>query len=258
MRGPRPLLGCWLFCVWLLSFSVHADPDAPERIVWNRVPVAVELTAGHERLVHFPEAVRAGVPAALQGVLRVQNIGGTLYLLAAQPFAVQRMIVHGSESGQVYLLDLTALAEGEHGTPIEIHLPDSSEGDRAAGAAPASGYGYVTLTRFAAQQLYAPARLLRDLPGVVREPVRGDPVALVRGNAIKASPLIAWRAGNLHLSAVLLVNQTKRPQVLDARALRGQWLAATFQHNRLHAAGSEADRTVVYLLSERPFAAALR
>ena len=49
-----------------------------------------------------------------------------------------------------------------------------------------------------------------------------------------------------------------RPQTLDPRTLRGRWLTAAFQHNRLHEAGSEADRTVVYLISDRPFAASLR
>ena len=44
----------------------------------------------------------------------------------------------------------------------------------------------------------------------------------------------------------------------DPRNLRGRWLTAAFQHNRLHAVGSEADRTVVYLISDRPFAASLR
>ena len=119
-------------------------------------------------------------------------------------------------------------------------------------------YGYVTLTRFAAQQLYAPARLLEELPGVTRVPVKREPVALVRGNAVEAVPLVAWRAGDLHLTAARLTNKTGRSQTLDPRNLRGRWLTAAFQHNRMHAVGSEADRTVVYLISDRPFAASLR
>jgi integrating conjugative element protein (TIGR03749 family) len=114
------------------------------------------------------------------------------------------------------------------------------------------------LTRFAAQQMYAPARLLQDLPGVVRVPVKREPVALVRGDAVEAMPLVSWRAGDLYVTAAKLTNKTDRPQTLDPRTLRGRWLTAAFQHNRLHEAGSEADRTVVYLISHRPFAASLR
>ena len=144
--------------------------------------------------------------------------------------------------------------------PIEIFNPDMARGERETAqpeSPDGSAYGYVTLTRFAAQQLYAPARLLNELPGVVRVPVKREPVALVRGAAFEAVPLIAWRAGDRFVTAVTLTNTTRYPQILDPRTLRGDWFTATFQHNRVHAPGSEADRTVVYLISARPFAASL-
>jgi len=170
------------------------------------------------------------------------------------------VIVRGIDNGQVYLLDLSAVAEGDGSGPIEIYLPDAAP---ANGSEPtvASGppqYGYVTLTRFAAQQMYAPARLLHEFPGLNRVPVKREPVALVRGDAVEALPLVAWRAGDLYVTAAKLTNTTDRPQTLDPRTLRGRWLTAALQHNRLHQAGSEADRTVVYLISDRPFAASLR
>jgi len=43
--------------------------------------------------------------------------------------------------------------------------------------------------------------------------------------------------------------------VLDPRQLRGNWLAATFQHARLLPVGGVADSTAVYLISALPFAA---
>ena len=72
-----------------------------------------------------------------------------------------------------------------------------------------------------------------------------------------AEPLAAWRAGDLYLTAVKLTNRTDRPLTLDPRRLRGMWLSAAFQHNRLHKKGDEADTTAVYLISVRPFEAAL-
>lgn len=246
-----PILAAYLL---LQTAGVYAT----ERIAWQRVPIAVELGVGTEQLVHFPEAVKVGVPASSEGVLRVQSIAGTLYLLASQPFAPVRLIVRGTEHGQVYLLDVSAVDGAAEHAPLEIYLPDAVDTSGNEAISDSVRYGYVALTRFAAQQLYAPARLLQDLPGVVRVPLTREPVALLRGSSIEAVPLIAWRAGGLHITAVRLTNTLKRPLTLDPRELHGQWLAATFQHNRLPSAGSEADRTVVYLVSHRPFAASLR
>ena len=92
---------------------------------------------------------------------------------------------------------------------------------------------------------------------MVRVPVKRVPVPLVRGNVVETVPLVAWRAGDLYLTAVKVTNKTREPEVLDPRTLRGRWLTAAFQHNRLHPAGDEADRTVLYLISARPFAASL-
>lgn len=255
-------IALWLFALLMLSAGIaQAAPEVAERIAWRKTPIAIELPVGTERLVHFPGAVKVGVPPQLQGVLRIQSIAGTAYLLAHQPFTSTRVIVRGLDDGQVYLLDLSASEESAGNAPIEIFLPDQPTAEHqeteSAPSAPPQ-YGYVALTRFAAQQLYAPARLLKELPGVMREPIKREPVALVRGGGVEAVPLIAWRAGDLFLTAVKLTNKTDRPQTLDPRTLRGSWLTAAFQHNRLHAAGSEADRTVVYLVSARSFAPSLR
>jgi len=259
-RLAKPLLWGWVsLCLAFLSLVAMAA-DTVERIPWKKTPIAIDLQVGTERLVHFPGAVSIGMPAALEGVVRIQSVAGTVYLLARQPFASTRLVVRGIDDGRIYLLDLSATLDDTSGGAIEIFDPDTEPAEQredASDAPPWPVYGYVTLTRFAAQQLYAPARLLTELPGVVRVPVKREPVRLVRGDVVEAVPLIAWRAGDLYLTAAMLINKTSRPQTLDPRTLRGQWLAATFQHNRLHAAGSEADRTVVYLISPRPFAASL-
>ncbi|MBW8833508.1 MAG: DUF3438 family protein, partial [Burkholderiales bacterium] len=40
---------------------------------------------------------------------------------------------------------------------------------------------------------------------------------------------------------------------IDLQEMRGRWLAATAQHSRLLAAGSDWDTTTVYLVCDRPF-----
>jgi len=122
---------------------------------------------------------------------------------------------------------------------------------------PHQNLDYVALTRFAAQQMYAPARLRPAHPQVRQLAVAQDPVALVRGGAVSALPLTTWRHRGLYVTVVRLQNQTATATVLDPRDLRGDWLAATFQHARLLPHGDEADTTAVYLLSRRPFGESL-
>jgi integrating conjugative element protein (TIGR03749 family) len=263
----RDLLLTAFLAAGIVESATAADgvPSGPERIAWRKIPIEIALPVGDERLLHFPEPVKVGLPPQLQTQLRLQSIEGTLYARANASFEATRVLVQGLESGQMYVLDLSASVHGASTTAITVYRSDDpglgpathSPADQAEHTPWASPYGYATLTRFAAQQLYAPARLLAPLPAVVRVPVRREAVLLVRGGAVTAEPLVAWRSGIHYLTAVQLTNTSDAPVTLDPRELRGRWLTATFQHNRLQAAGSEADRTVVYLIADRPFADAL-
>ena len=245
----------------LMQSTAHAEMEGIERIEWDKTPIRLDLRVGQERWVHFPGSVKIGLPASLQPLLRTQSVNGTVYFLANAPFDATRIMARTIDSGQIYLFDVSASKEGGQTHPLQLFVKragESGEDSAASSVAPntpTGNYSYVALTRFAAQQLYAPARLLRDLPGIVRVPVTRDPVSLLRGGIVDATPLVAWRAGSLYVTALKLTNRTDRPQALDPRDLRGTWLTATFQHNRLLAAGSEADTTAVYQISARPFAA---
>ena len=251
------------FCIPLLSFAqVDAASNAPERVVWNKTPIAIPLVVGEERLVHFPDSVSIGIPESLTSLLRSQSINGTLYLLAREPFDTTRIMVRSEAEGPMVVLDVSAeLAEADSYTLPDVQILLDSEPDTDAAEShsnnPSLSWGYAALTRYAAQQLYAPTRLVPRQPGVVAIPVSAEPVELVHGARIKAVPVAAWKAGLRYVTAVKLTNRTQRPVVLDPRELRGAWLAATFQHNRLLPAGDEADTTAVYLISDRPFDVAL-
>jgi len=255
----RGFVGLFLL---LMQASAIADIVVPERIAWDRTPIKLLLSVDQECMIRFPGAIKIGLPSRLQPLLRAQSVDGTLYLLAHEPFEAARVMVRDIASGRIYLLDISASTEEGQSNPIEVTLPNTPNGVRNSSSPEATEasipptYGYVALTRFAAQQLYAPARLLHDRPGIIRVPIRRDSMPLVRGGNIEATPLVAWRAGNLYLTAVKLTNRSNQPQILDPRDLRGTWLIATFQHNRLLPAGDEADTTAVYLISAWPFAVA--
>jgi integrating conjugative element protein (TIGR03749 family) len=229
---------------------------APHRVQWQQIPIPVVLSVGEERRVHFRAPVSVGIPASLQALLRTQTVNGTVYLLAHAPFAETRVLVRELDAGQTYLLDLRAGRDAGSVGPIYVEHRPNRDAALAAGSVQSPGtHSYVSLTRFAAQQLFAPLRLLSPLPGVARVPVQQKSVFLVPGDAVEATPLMAWRAGKLYLTAVKLRNRSGKAQVLDPRLLRGKWLTATFQHARLLPAGDVADSTAVYLISAQPFAA---
>ena len=183
--NKNSLVLCALLCLapaiaW--ADTVDGKVPAPERIIWQKKPIALSLTVGKEQRVDFPGPVKVGLPAAIQSTLRVQSVAGTVYLLAHQRFEATRVMVRAVDSGAIYLLDLSADNEDEAKAAIQILDPETRKTMVTAAAGtplPAlPAYGYVTLTRFAAQQLYAPARLLHDLPGVPasRCADRGQPV----------------------------------------------------------------------------------
>ncbi len=250
----------------LATGVVRPQTQVPQRIVWAKTPIKLTLTLDKERQVHFPAPVRVGMAPEIDMSLRTQTVDGTVYLLAHQPFETTRVMVRELHSGQTYLLDIRAIEHdpGDATQAVEIlsgHAPPVVEDQRPQQGSPPrrEPMGYVSLTRFASQQMYAPRRLLHGRPEVTQVPLpeSAREVSLVRGGAVRAIPLIAWRSGDLYVTAIKLTNTTARPVVLDPRRLRGRWLTATFQHVRLFPVGQEADTTCVYLVSARPFEAAL-
>lgn len=117
----------------------------------------------------------------------------------------------------------------------------------------------ITLTRFAAQQLYAPERLLTPSQDIYRVPMHTKKtVDLVMDGSITAMPLASWRGGNFFVTAILLRNNL--PQVLSLKPedLCGQWQTATFfPINQLTARGTVNDSTTVFLVSRRSFVESL-
>ncbi|HFD86799.1 MAG TPA: TIGR03749 family integrating conjugative element protein [Gammaproteobacteria bacterium] len=240
----------------LVQSLAHAETDVLERIKWKKVPIRLALVVGQEQRIEFPASVKVGVPASVQPLLRTQSVNGTLYLLAHAPFETKRLMVRELDSGRIYLFDVTSTEDGVASHPVQIYVADDSGVNNTGTGkndSSAEQPDYIQLTRFAAQQLYAPSRLLKGSPTITRIPVSRDAVDLLHGGTIEAIPLVAWRAKGLYVTAVKLTNRSHQAQTLDPRDLRGVWLTASFQHHRLLPMGNEADTTAVYLISARPF-----
>jgi len=243
-------------------FTAWADTPPMERITWDKTPIRLTLKVGAERLIHFPSPVRVNVQNERTADLRTQSMDGTVYWLAKEPFETTRILIQEIDSGRTFLFDLSAKNKG--GTaPVTVLVPKRGKTASVVTSShldnEAKPLDYITLTRFAAQQMYAPSRLLRNDSRIHRVPLNTpDTINLLRGGTVTATPLISWLGdGGLYITVVRLQNRVDQAQPLDPRELRGRWLTATFQHARLLPSGNEADTTSLYLISARPFAESL-
>lgn len=251
-----------------------------ERALFERAPVRVPLPLDAERLITLPAPAALHVPSDMDKVARLEVIDRTIYATALVPFTPLRIIAELIDSGQQIPLDLvadrsTASARSE----LEVFVVEpastvngpaslaaSEAVSHAANAAAqdtlsqqmaeAAPTDMVQLTRYAARQLYAPKRLATPVPGVQQVDVTSDPLPdLFRGAHVLSTPVGQWRSGQLYVTAVLVQNRSRWPLEIPLEQVRGQWIAATAQHGRIGAAGSDTDTTAVYLVCERRFEA---
>ncbi|WAH55472.1 TIGR03749 family integrating conjugative element protein [Pseudomonas silvicola] len=246
----RPLL----ILAFVGSATWCATASAVEVKHWDRLPLAVPLVVGQERILMLDEDVRVGVPNSISEKLRVQSVGSTVYLLASDAIPPTRLQLQSVKSGDMVLIDIEAFAGTAALEPIKIvadaKAPEAEGAPEATPAVPATPIP-VVLTRYAAQNLYAPLRTVAPLPGVRRVPVGGslDFSPLLPTEHITAKALAAWRLGDYWVTAVKLVNQGPGEVLLDPRHLQATLFAATFQHNSLGRSGTLQDTTVAYLVT---------
>lgn len=261
----------WI-CVILLASGAYADiTDEPkeelshQQITWKLIPIEIALPVGKERMITFPAPIELGYDKLVlpEDTIRVQNNNGALYLLAKKIFPTQRVAIRMAESGKIILLDLTP-KEGSDVTPIDIVAEGASihpqqSTAKTDDAALDGTINYMTLTRFAVQQLYASKRLLTSPGYIYRTPMHTKKtVLLLRDGSAIAMPLASWRSENTTVTAILLRNVLKQALTLDPRSLCGKWQAATFYpRDVISPAGTPTDSSTVFLITQQPFSHAL-
>lgn len=249
----------------MLARLIIAPAHAVEVMQWERLPLAVPLIVGQERVVFIDRDVRVGVPADIADHLRVQSADGAIYLRASAPIEPSRLQLQDVSNGTLILLDIAAHAAAPKEAPLEPvrivldHAPSSkpaqtpTHGDDASDDVPTARDTPVpvVLTRYAAQSLYAPLRTVEPVDGIA--PVSVDRTlpldSLLPTLPVRASVWAAWRLDDAWVTAVRLTNTSTQHLDLDPRALQGDFVAATFQHPDLGPAGGDTDTTVVYLVT---------
>lgn len=256
----------------LLAVAAAPMAHAVEILRWERMPLAVPLRVGQERIVFVDRNVRVGVPAAIGERLRVQTAGGAVYLRASEPIEPTRLQLQDADTGALILLDIAAEApkDGEaelepvrivEGNPAPARYAEQAAGgadspkhlkaQEGSRAARRETPVPVVLTRYAAQNLYAPLRTVEALPGVMRVNLRKglDLTTLMPTAPVRAVALASWRLEDQWVTAVRLTNSGNGWVTLDPRLLQGDFLTATFQHESVGPRGTPEDTTVLYLVT---------
>lgn len=255
----------------LLAFS-ELSAHAMQILQWERLPLAIPLVVGQERIVFIDRNVRVGVPASLGERLRIQSAGGAVYLRANETIEPTRLQLQDADTGALILLDIAA-EPAKEGEPVlePVRIVEGSTSSQRYGQTPSDegdsgnrteGRGArrtsaretpipVILTRYAAQNLYAPLRTVEPVAGVMRVNLRRDLNldTLLPTLPVRAAALAAWRTEDQWVTAVRLTNTSAGEITLDPRLLQGDFLTATFQHESLGPRGTSEDTTVVYLVT---------
>lgn len=255
----------------LMAVGLPTTVQALEILRWERLPLAVALHVDQERVVFIDRNVRVGVPASLNGRLRVQSAGGAIYLRASEPIEPTRLQLQDADNGALILLDIVAETVPSGQSPLEPVRIVEAEGTPTrygdlAVAAKTDDNGAqettsrtahetpvpVVLTRYAAQNLYAPLRTVEPVSGITRVNLkRYLPLdTLLPTLPVRARALASWRLDGLWVTAVRLNNTSKRWLSLDPRDLQGDFMTGAFQHNTLGPAGTPDDTSVVYLVTK--------
>ena len=260
----------WLGAALVIAITPLAH--AVEILRWERLPLAVPLVVGQERIVFIDRNVRVGVPAHVGERLRIQSAGGAVYLLASEPIEPTRLQLQDADTGTLFLLDIAAEPAREGAPSLEpVRIIDGTNtatryGTQTAEIGNAEPDGKtqaaqhkretpvaVVLTRYAAQNLYAPLRTVESAPGIMRVNLRRNLVldTLLPTLPVKATALASWRLEDHWVTAVRVSNTSSGWIDLDPRTLQGDILTATFQHPALGPRGQPEDTTVVYLVTRR-------
>ncbi|QLG94759.1 TIGR03749 family integrating conjugative element protein [Pseudomonas yamanorum] len=269
-----------LLTIALLVFNFGGMANAVEILRWDRIPLALPLIVGQERIVFVDQNVRVGLPRHLVDKLRVQSTGGALYLLAKEPIEPTRLQLQNMKSGEIMLVDIIAtVGKPNQAAPEPAKIVvgeslatrygqvDSKPTNRQAATSSVQASAQnadddpptprretplpVVMTRYAAQMLYAPLRTVEPVDGIAQVNLkRGmDLATLLPTLPVAASVLGSWRLDEYWVTAVKIRNTSAQHLTLDPRDLMGDFITATFQHPYLGAKGDASDTTTVYLVT---------
>lgn len=249
-------------------------------LIWKGNPLSITLPINQEKRIIFASKILPDLKNALTtDQLRILNDDKSIYLTALKPFSSTRMYVTLQDSGEVILVDLSTNEIGNRATlyidtqqqsdknnstvnAIETNESDNSSSSTDNNTFASDSDSYVTLIRFAWQQLYAPDRLMSNTLNISRASMHTLPMlsTLIYGDKVYAHPESSWVYNDTYVTAVELRNKYPHATTIHlSQDLCGDWQAASlYPRSILKPAGDkEGDNTVLFLVSKEPFSEAM-
>src|SRR5258708_31080702 len=117
-----------------LMLGLASAGHAVEIFHWQRLPLAIPLIVGEERVIFIDRNVRVGVPPSLGDHLRVQSAGGAIYLRANAPIEPTRLQLQDAGTGALILLDIAARPAAPNQAPLEpVRIVEADAGSKHSG-----------------------------------------------------------------------------------------------------------------------------
>ena len=265
----------WIAAV-ILCCTVTAK--AVETVKWDRSVIPVDLIVGVEQMVQFPGSASVGLPVSLADtdVFRHLFAGDTAYWKAMQPFDTHRVKVRLEETGEFVLFDLRARSlrqPPESVEPLKIVIDVDSENTGPGDVAEDAPVTMFELLRYAAQADYAPPRLVRALGGVrpIENTVTSELSALYQHPDRAAVDMFVHRmyvADGWFVTSIRVKNRTANEVTIDpsrmqhtahnvVNGVNAHFVASAMVYRTLRPRGDALDETMLYVITDRPFAAVI-
>lgn len=242
MTGLRLL---WVLAIAGLVLFHQAIGGTNESLTmqYQNAPLVIDVTVDSEMRIHFGESVELGVPQELVSKLDVSSVQGTVYLTAMEAFSRQRVLVKRLKNGRFVLLDVSASTRKSMHQNIVIQL-DQEGGNTPTTREPTP----VEITRFAAQQLLAPRRLLVRDKSIRSASTKFDFDTVYLSDQLNGKYLSSWRTKHLFAIAYSLENVSDDILNLTPDAVRGDWNTVSFLATQLHPENQGNSTTVMILV----------
>lgn len=276
----------WMLLCWLLM-TVFVSPAIARTVVWDKTVIKLDMIVGVEQILLFPSDAAVGLPAVLasKALFRTLFTGETAYWTALQAFDRQRIKVR-LDTREYVLFDVTARMEKAPPADVERlqivlpgndpddRLPNAIGGDVATVTGQSSQATLFEVIRYAAQDVYSPARLVGKLPGIRNVPVgvSGNQNRLYDQGSHKGLVIVpykAWSVDGLYVTAFVVTNGHSHSLTLDNRKVKHtaqthrngvgpHFLASAFYTPSVAKRGDPGDRTTLFVVTDRPIASVIR
>jgi integrating conjugative element protein (TIGR03749 family) len=242
-----------------ISVGVFANTHSI-RLFDTGEPIHIKIPVSREVMITFDNEIQQiGFKQDISNKIQSESIDARWWLKAKSLLESQKILVKDKNGKIIVFLISSFIANKDTAINKNYHVVSKKHSINKIKKTPQQNkkLSLVDITRFAAQQLYAPKRLIKDI-GLNEIPVSTTPVNIFSCHRSTicvdtiATPIFSYESSDKYISAIKVVNNSNKIFYLDHRDIIGNFIAATFQFEKIDIKNSPADTTVLYVISNQP------